>query len=73
MAFLQFVAFLSVTLAIINILPIPALDGGHLLLIVIEGMLRRELPSKIKVIIQQIGVALLLLLMVFIIYNDLTR
>ena len=73
MAFLQFVAFLSITLAIINILPIPALDGGHLLLIVIEGIFRRELPAKIKIAIQQIGIALLLLLMVFIIYNDLTR
>lgn len=72
-AFLQFVALLSITLAVINILPIPALDGGHLLIIVIEGLFRREIPERIKIAVQQIGIALLLLLMIFIIYNDLSR
>ncbi len=72
-ALLQFVAFLSVTLAIINILPIPALDGGHLLIILIEGIRRKEISPKVKIAIQQVGVALLILLMAFIIYNDLSR
>ncbi|RMF35400.1 MAG: RIP metalloprotease RseP [Chlorobiota bacterium] len=72
-AFLSFVAMLSLTLAVMNILPIPALDGGHLVLVVIEGLLRRELSTKVKLAYQQIGVVLILALMVIVFYNDLTR
>jgi len=69
-AFLYFLAMLSLNLAIINILPFPVLDGGHFVIILLEGIFRRELPIKIKMVIQNIGFALLLLLMAFIIYND---
>lgn len=72
-AFLSFVAMLSLTLAVMNILPIPALDGGHLVLVLIEGALRRELSTKVKLAYQQIGVVLILALMVIVFYNDLTR
>lgn len=72
-SFLNFIALLSVTLAIINILPLPALDGGHLVFIVIEAIMRREIKPKVKIAIQQSGIVLLLLLMAFVIYNDLTR
>lgn len=71
--FLFFMAMLSVTLAVINILPFPALDGGHLLILLIEAIIRREVPVKAKMIIQQIGMVILLLLMVFIFYNDILR
>ncbi|MGK9475483.1 RIP metalloprotease RseP [Melioribacter sp. OK-6-Me] len=71
MSFLLFLAMLSLSLAIINILPFPALDGGHLLIILIEGILRRELPVKVKIAIQNAGFIILLMLMAFIIYNDL--
>lgn len=71
--FLRFMAILSVTLALINILPIPALDGGHLVFIIIEGIIRREISVKIKMAFQQVGMVLLLLLMVYLIYNDITR
>ncbi len=71
--FLRFMAILSVTLALINILPIPALDGGHLVFIVIEGIIRREISVKVKMAFQQVGMVLLLLLMVYLIYNDITR
>ncbi|MEJ5351803.1 MAG: RIP metalloprotease RseP [Melioribacteraceae bacterium] len=70
-SFLYFLAMLSLSLAIINILPFPALDGGHFIIIFLEGIFRRELPLKVKIAIQNAGFIILLLLMAFIIYNDL--
>ncbi|RPI70709.1 MAG: RIP metalloprotease RseP [Ignavibacteriales bacterium] len=70
LSFLYFLAMLSLSLAIINILPFPVLDGGHLIIILIEGIMKREIPVKIKVAIQNTGFVILLLLMAFIIYND---
>jgi regulator of sigma E protease len=70
LSFLYFLALLSLSLAIINILPFPVLDGGHLLIIFIEGIFRKEIPVKIKIAIQNTGFVILLLLMAFIIYND---
>ena len=69
-SFLFFLAVLSLSLAIINILPFPVLDGGHLLMIIIETIARREIPVKVKIAINNTGFVLLLLLMAFIIYND---
>ncbi len=69
-SFLYFLAILSLSLALINIMPFPVLDGGHLLVIIIETVFRREIPVKIKIAIQNTGLILLLLLMAFIIYND---
>jgi regulator of sigma E protease len=71
--FLWFMAQLSITLAIMNILPIPALDGGHLTMLLVEKVMRREIPHRIKIAIQQAGFILLLAFMAFIIYNDITR
>lgn len=73
LSFLHFVAMLSITLAIVNILPIPALDGGHLLFIIIEAVIRKEIPIKAKMMIQQVGIWIILLLMVFMFYNDIAR
>jgi regulator of sigma E protease len=72
-SFLNFIALLSVTLAIINILPLPVLDGGHLVFVIIEAIIRREVSPKVKIVIQQAGFVLFLLLMMFVIYNDFTR
>lgn len=69
-SFLYFLAMLSLSLAIINILPFPALDGGHFIIISLEGIFGRELPLKVKIAIQNAGFIILLLLMAFIIYND---
>ncbi|MCE1189507.1 MAG: RIP metalloprotease RseP [Ignavibacteria bacterium] len=69
-SFIMFLGLLSLSLAILNILPVPALDGGHLVIILIEGALKRELSLKVKIAFQNVGFALLLLLMAFIIYND---
>jgi len=68
-----FTAFISVNLAVLNLLPVPILDGGHLLFFVIEAVLGRPLSLKKREVAQQLGLALLLLLMVFAIYNDLVR
>jgi regulator of sigma E protease len=72
-SFLGFMALLSVSLALLNILPFPALDGGHIVVVVLEGILRRELPTTVKVGIQKTGFVLLLAFMVFVIYNDIAR
>lgn len=69
-SFLYFLALLSLSLAIINIMPFPVLDGGHLVIIIFESIIRREIPIKVKIAIQNTGFVLLLLLMAFIIYND---
>jgi regulator of sigma E protease len=71
MAFIYFLAMLSLSLAILNILPFPVLDGGHLVIIIIEGLIKREIPIKAKVAIQNVGFFILILFMAFIIYNDL--
>ena len=68
-----FTAFISVNLAVLNLLPVPMLDGGHLLFFVIEGILGRPVSLKKREAAQQLGLVLLLLLMVFAIYNDLVR
>ena len=70
---LPFMAYLSVVLAFINILPIPALDGGHLIIILIEGIRRKPLPLKAKIMVQQVGMAILLTFIVFVFYNDIAR
>lgn len=70
---LGFVAFLSINLAILNILPIPILDGGHLLFFLIEAVRGKPLGMKKMEIAQQVGFALLILLMVVVTYNDILR
>ncbi len=67
------VAMLSITLAILNILPIPALDGGHLVFLIYEGITRREPSLKVRMVLQQVGMVLLLVFMVFIFGNDIVR
>ncbi len=69
-SFLYFVALLSISLAFINILPIPALDGGQFVMNAVEGIMGREIPIQVKMRIQQVGMALLLTLFMFFIIND---
>lgn len=68
-----FIALLSVNLGIINLLPIPVLDGGHLLFFLIEAVIRRPLNHKMREVAQQIGIFILILLMIFVFYNDIAR
>jgi len=71
--FWEITALLSITLAIMNILPIPALDGGHLVFLIYEGIVGREPTEKVKIAAQNLGFVLLLSLMAFVIINDLLR
>lgn len=71
--FINFMALLSLNLAVINLLPFPALDGGHLLIFSIEAIIRRKIHEKVIERIQQIGFALLIVLMVAVFYNDIVR
>ena len=67
-----FIALLSVNLGILNLLPIPVLDGGHLAFLSLEAIRRKPLTERAQIIAQQIGLALLITLMLFAFYNDLT-
>lgn len=68
--FLGFIALLSISLAVINILPFPALDGGHFMMLMYEGIVRKPVPYKVQIILQNVGFALLLAFMIFVLYND---
>jgi regulator of sigma E protease len=71
--FLMFLALISVNLGIINLLPLPVLDGGHLLFFAIEAVIRRPVPEKVQEIGYRIGGAMLLALMTVAIFNDFMR
>ncbi len=72
-ATLSFMAIISISLGILNLLPVPVLDGGQIVFVLVEKIIRRPLPEKIQIVFQQIGVGALLFLMVFALYNDLIR
>ncbi len=70
MSFITFVALLSMSLAVINILPFPALDGGHFIILLVEGIFRKPVPAKVQIALQYAGFIILLAFMAFVIYND---
>jgi len=70
---LFFTAFLSVNLAVLNVLPIPVLDGGHLVFLIIEKVKGSPLTLNQRMIAQQIGLAFLILVIVVVTYNDIVR
>lgn len=70
---LRFIALISVNLGILNILPVPVLDGGHLFFFLVEGLRGRPLSVRVREMAQQVGVLLLVALMVFVVFNDISR
>jgi len=70
---LLFVSFISLQLGIINLLPIPVMDGGHIFMLAIEGLMRRDLSLAVKERVIQVGVVLIVLLFVFVMYNDIMK
>ena len=68
--FLAFLAVLSVSLGILNLLPIPVLDGGHILMLIIEAIRRKPLSDRFQNIVQQFGILIIILLMTIAFYND---
>jgi len=72
-SFAFFIALLSINLGIINLLPVPVLDGGHLMFFAIEAVTRKEVSEKIREKANQFGIVALMLLMAFVFYNDIVQ
>lgn len=70
---LQLMAVLSVSLFVLNLLPLPVLDGGVIFFSLLEGLRRKPLPGRVQAAIQQVGVTLLLLLVAYTLFNDFSR
>lgn len=73
LAFLQLVAFISINLGVMNLLPLPALDGGRLVFLILEGIRRKPVPAKYEGYIHAAGLMLLLALMVYVTGQDIVR
>jgi len=71
--FFVFMAIININLGVLNLLPIPILDGGHILFLGIEAIRRKPLGEKFLTVAQRVGLALILFIMAFAIYNDLIR
>jgi len=72
-SFALFMAILSINLGVINLFPVPILDGGHFLFLALEAILRKPVSIRKMEIAQQVGLVLIILLMVFAFYNDILR
>ena len=72
-ALLGLMANLSLNLGLVNLLPIPVLDGGHIFIMALEGVARRDFSIRVKEKMLLAGFVVLMMLMVTVIYNDLTR
>ncbi len=70
---IYFMGLLSVNLGILNLLPIPVLDGGHLVFLSLEGVRKKPMNERVQIISQQVGIGLLGTLMIFVFYNDIAR
>jgi len=70
---LNLMAAVSLSLGVLNLLPIPILDGGHIIIFAIEGALRRDLSLTLKERITQVGLLFLVLLFAVVMYNDIVR
>jgi regulator of sigma E protease len=68
--FIALMAMISLQLGVMNLLPIPVLDGGHIMILIVEGIARRDLSLRVKERIQQVGFAALAMLMLVVLYND---
>jgi regulator of sigma E protease len=71
--YLGFLAILSISLGVMNLLPIPVLDGGHLLYYTIEAIIRRPVPERIQAMGLQLGLLIIGGIMMLAIYNDVSR
>ena len=72
-SFLGLLAMLSISIGILNLLPIPMLDGGHLMYYLVEFIIRRPIPERVQLVFQQVGITFLIFLSFFALYNDLLR
>jgi regulator of sigma E protease len=70
---LQLMGFISVSIAVMNLMPIPILDGGQIFILMVEGVIRRDLSIRLKEIVTQVGFVMILLLMFVVIWFDLMK
>ncbi len=68
-----FAAFLSINLGLINLVPIPIVDGGVILFLLVEGAIRRPIPRKVRLATTKVGLAIIILLMAYVTFNDIAR
>jgi regulator of sigma E protease len=73
MSLLTLMATISLNLGLLNLMPIPVLDGGHIFIMALEGLARRDFSIRVKEKMLLAGFVVILMLMVTVIYNDLTR
>ncbi len=73
LSFFTFMAIISINLGVLNLLPIPILDGGHIIFLLIEAVRRKPLSEKVIMVAQRVGLAIIITLMVFAFYNDIMR
>ena len=71
--FFELMAGVSLNLAIFNLLPIPILDGGVILMLFIEMLMRRDLDLKVKEAVMKVGFVFLMVVVVFVLYNDISK
>ena len=71
--FLMFMAFFSISLAVLNLLPIPVLDGGHAMFLIAEGIRRKPLSAQLRMRLTQVGMLIVLAIMVLALSNDVLR
>src|SRR5262249_41299852 len=71
--FINLMAAVSLNLAIFNLLPIPILDGGQILLLLIEMLMRRDLSLQVREAVFKFGFRFIMMVVVFVIYNDITK
>jgi regulator of sigma E protease len=72
-SFISLMAMVSLNLAIFNLLPVPILDGGVIVLLLIEMLMRRDLSLAVKDAVFKVGFVFLMMLVVFVLYNDITK
>jgi regulator of sigma E protease len=71
--YLGLMAYVSLNLAVVNLLPIPLLDGGTILILLIEMLMRRGLDLRVKEAVVKVGFVFLMMMIVFVIYNDISK
>jgi regulator of sigma E protease len=73
LSLVQLMGLISISVAILNLLPVPVLDGGHMAILLVESVRRRDFPFKVKERIQQVGFVLIVMLMVMVLYFDISK
>ena len=73
MAFLGLMAMVSLNLAVFNLLPIPILDGGVILMLLVEMLMRRDLSMQVKEAVLKLGFVFLMVVVAFVLYSDISK